>query len=200
MEHKNKNLLIGGLLAIVFIMAVGYAAFATQLNINGTAEITSKWDVHIKSIAVQGEPTGSATDEEGVTKVDPDNNLQANFSAKLVAPGDSIVYTVTVENSGNLNAKVSGITVTQKNTGGSASDTVNVTGTAAVGNFTTEGNNPIKYTVTGIKTGDKLGTGESNTTTFTVTATYNDAVTSQPTEAQLKSDLTIVLSYEQDKA
>ena len=198
MEHKNKNLLIGGLLAIVFIMAVGYAAFATQLNINGTAEITSKWDVHIKSIA--GVPSGGATDEEGVTKVDPDNNLQANFSAKLVAPGDSIVYTVTVENSGNLNAKVSGITVTQKNTGGSASDTVNVTGTAAVGNFTTEGNNPIKYTVTGIKTGDQLGTGESNTTTFTVTATYNDAVTSQPTEAQLKSDLTIVLSYDQDKA
>ena len=29
--EKNKNILIGGLLAIVLIMAVGYAAFATQL-------------------------------------------------------------------------------------------------------------------------------------------------------------------------
>ena len=30
MEFRNKNALIGGLLAILFVMAVGYAAFATH--------------------------------------------------------------------------------------------------------------------------------------------------------------------------
>ncbi len=198
MEHKNKNLLIGGLLAIVFIMAVGYAAFATQLTINGTAQITSKWDVHIKSITA-GAPTGTATNQTEVTKVDPDNNLQANFGTQLQSPGDSITYTVVVENSGNLNAKVSGITFTQNNTGSSASDSVDVTGDATQGNFATNTSNPITYSISGIKIGDKLASGESNTATFTITVAYNSAVTSQPTNAQLKSDLTVVLSYEQDK-
>ena len=35
----NKNILIGGLIAIVVVMVSGYAAFATQLNINGTAKV-----------------------------------------------------------------------------------------------------------------------------------------------------------------
>ena len=48
MENKNKNVLIGALLAVVFVMAVGYAAFAQQLTINGTSTITSKWDVHME--------------------------------------------------------------------------------------------------------------------------------------------------------
>ena len=60
MDTKNKNVLIGGLLAIVFVMAVGYAAFATQLNITGSANVTSTWDVHIKSITA-GTPVGTAT-------------------------------------------------------------------------------------------------------------------------------------------
>ena len=33
MESKHKNVLIGALLAVVFVMAVGYAAFATTLTI-----------------------------------------------------------------------------------------------------------------------------------------------------------------------
>ena len=45
MESKHKNALIGALLAVVFVMAVGYAAFAQQLTINGSAEINSSWDI-----------------------------------------------------------------------------------------------------------------------------------------------------------
>ena len=57
METKHKNALIGALLAVVFVMAVGYAAFAQQLTINGSASISSSWDVHIKDI--QGQVTNS---------------------------------------------------------------------------------------------------------------------------------------------
>ena len=48
MNKNRKNIIIGGLLALVLVMAVGYAAFATNLNITGTSTIDSKWDVHIK--------------------------------------------------------------------------------------------------------------------------------------------------------
>ena len=50
METRYKNLLIGGLLSLILVMAIGFSAFATQLNINGPSNITSSWDVHIKSI------------------------------------------------------------------------------------------------------------------------------------------------------
>ena len=48
--HKSSVIMV--LLAVVLIMAIGYAAFAQQLTINGSAEISSTWDVHIEDIAV----------------------------------------------------------------------------------------------------------------------------------------------------
>ena len=97
MENKNKNVLIGALLAVVFVMAVGYAAFAQQLTINGTAEITSKWDVHMEdgsTKAVAGvtgatAPTGTLTVADG--------GLKADFTASLVSPGDTVTFTVPAE-------------------------------------------------------------------------------------------------------
>ena len=56
MESKHKNVLIGALLAVVFVMAVGYAAFAQQLTINGSAEITSNWHVGFDTSKTTGEP------------------------------------------------------------------------------------------------------------------------------------------------
>ena len=168
METKNKNALIGGLLAIVFVMAVGYAAFATQLNINGTANIISKWDVHIKSITA-GTPVGTATSKSATVGTD---KLSATFETDLVAPGDSLTYTVEVENGGTLPAKLSEISFEQTES------------------------NAIAYSYSGIQTNDTLAAGA--TTTFTVTVTYKDTVTSQPTDADKTSTLDMQLSYVQD--
>ena len=52
MEDMRKSSVIMVLLAVVLIMAIGYAAFAQQLTINVSAEINSTWDVHIEDIAV----------------------------------------------------------------------------------------------------------------------------------------------------
>ena len=57
MESKHKNILIGALLAVVFVMAVGYAAFAQTLTINGSAEITSSWDVRYETTQKTGQGT-----------------------------------------------------------------------------------------------------------------------------------------------
>ncbi len=206
MEQKNKNILIGGLLAIVLVMAVGYAAFATQLTINGTANITSNWDVHIKSITMSANE-GTGTDSEGgETKVDPENPLAATFKANLVSPGDSVTYDVVVENSGTLPAEVSSITVTQKNTGVvevDPSDTpVDVTGPKEDNTYKTsdDASNPIVYTVSDIKQGDVIekSAGEEGTTkTFKIKVEYNSAVTTQPTKEQLESTLKVELNFVQ---
>ena len=39
-KSKKRNIIIGSLCAIVLLMAVGYAAFQTVLNIEGTSNIT----------------------------------------------------------------------------------------------------------------------------------------------------------------
>ena len=46
----GRNIIIAALLVAVLTMSIGYAAFATTLNINGNAEITGTWDVKITGI------------------------------------------------------------------------------------------------------------------------------------------------------
>ena len=129
----NNNILIGGLLAVVFLLAVGYATFATQLRIGGMADITAHWDVHIKSITA-GTPVGSASVKEqpfvGFDK------LSATFSTVLQKPGDSLTYTVVVENDGNLDALLSDII------------------------FNKDNNECIDFTNDGIAKNDKLKSGK----------------------------------------
>lgn len=170
MDTKTKNFLIGGLVAMVLIMAIGYAAFAQQLNINGTATIASKWDVHIKSIT-PGTPVGGAKS----TSATVDSNSTATFNTDLVSPGDSLTYTVVVENGGNLDARV-----------------------ASNGVIFNEGanNQAIKYTYNGIADGTKVAQG--STISFTITVTYDNSITKQPDASQLTNTLEMILEFEQD--
>lgn len=118
MDSRNKNILIGGLIAIVLVMAIGYAAFATTLRINGTAKITSSWNVHFDSTKTGGEGvvvkhagitggTEPATTKDGQATdvVYSNNNLTATIYTGLVQPGDYVEYTFTILNEGSLKAK-----------------------------------------------------------------------------------------------
>lgn len=173
-ESRNKNILIGALIAVVLIMGVGYAAFAQQLTITGNANVTSTWDVHIKSIT-PGKPVGTASNVSA--EVTPGDTTKATFSTNLVSPGDSLTYTVTVENTGTIDAKVADDGVT----------------------FTWDESNPaIKYSYSGIDAGTKVGA--SSEATFTVTVTYDAGITSQPTPEQLSNTLTMKLNFVQDAA
>ncbi len=203
METKHKNLLIGGLLAIVLIMAVGYAAFATQLNISGTASTTANWDVHIESIAVASENgTGKNVEQvEGETGktfpyVDSSDNLKATFYADLVAPGDSVTYTVVVKNGGDLNAKLSNITFNDDTFNASTGTNTETTTTGEGENAVTTPTHAILYSYSGIVLGDKIAAG--TTDEFTVTVKYNPSVTKQPTNEQLEKLLEMQLTYVQD--
>ena len=85
-------------------MVVGYAAFSTNLEIKGTSKVTSNWDIEITNVT-EGTPTGSA---ENTVKPSWDK-LWASMEADLYDKGDSMEYDVTIENKGNIDAKLNDI-------------------------------------------------------------------------------------------
>lgn len=164
MEDMHKSSMIMVLLAVVLIMAIGYAAFAQQLTINGSAEITSKWDVHIEDIAVNNTTLGA----ENVSTSVGDNHLSATFNANLTTPGSSVTYDVTVKNGGTLNAKLDTIT------------------------FDADNNDAIQYSYEGISQNDVVNADGSKT--FTVTVKFNESYTTTPANktGNLTMNLTFV--------
>ena len=44
-NRKQRNIMIISLVAVLVCMVVGYAAFSANLNISGTSNITSSFDV-----------------------------------------------------------------------------------------------------------------------------------------------------------
>ena len=137
---RQRNYIILGLCSILLVMAAGYAAFRTQLTINGTSNITSDWKVLITDIQ-SNVLSGDATDAEAPSHTE----TTATFKTNLVSPGDSMQYDITVENQGNIDAVLESIDV---NTGE---------------------NEAILFETSGIKRGDKLGPDESDILTVTVT-------------------------------
>ena len=195
MNSQNKNILIGGLLAIVLVMAVGYAAFATQLNITGTASITSNWDVHFnKAAQVAGDVVAAKTFSGGslptgtITYGNGDAPLTATVSANLNQPGDSVTFTLRIINAGSLSATA-------------AAPTLSGTGFTINGLVATKGH--IKFEVTAPAT-NPLPPTTGNTTTMTVKATFIDtggetdsSGTTGNMVAESSGDLTIAINYTQ---
>ncbi len=111
MKANNKSILIGGLLAIVLIMAVGYAAFATSLSITGTSKIDSTWNVAFDTTVTTGTATGTATCG---TVTYSNNNATATISqTTLKKPTDQCVYNLKVQNLGTLNASVAAAAISE---------------------------------------------------------------------------------------
>ena len=132
-RKQKNNLIIGGLCCILLLMGIGYAAFSTQLKINGTSSISSEWKVLITDIT-SGSIVGDASNAAEPTHTE----TTATFSTNLVSPGDSITYTITVANQGSIDATLSSIDV---NTGN---------------------NDAIEFETSGIEEGDNLLQGASD--------------------------------------
>ena len=136
---RQRNYIILGLCSILLVMAAGYAAFRTQLTINGTSNITSDWKVLITNIQ-SSVLSGNATDAEAPSHTE----TTATFKTNLVSPGDSMQYDITVENQGDIDAVLESIDVK------------------------TSENEAILFETSGIKRGDKLLPEESDVLTVVV--------------------------------
>ena len=179
MESKHKNALIGALLAVVFVMAVGYAAFAQTLTISGTASIDSTWDVHFD---------GSKTEGDGVIEVEAglegatapnggiisytDSDHKASLSASLNQPGDKVTYTLTILNTGSIDAALHEPVLTVEG--------------ATAGSGLTQSKGNIQFTVQGLAEGTSLPK-TSGSTTVQVIAEYIDSAGGDTTSGTAQS-------------
>ncbi|MBS7020938.1 MAG: hypothetical protein KH135_03600 [Firmicutes bacterium] len=168
MEKKNqRNYVIVALVCAIMIMAVGYAALAQTLTINGTAAISSTWNVAITGIS-EGTPTGTATNKTPAAYT----GTSATFDVDLKSPGDKMVFDITVSNTGTLDAELTGLTVTPATTATSG----------------------IYYKVTGVTVNTTtLAAGATNT--VTVEVGWNTADTAMPEVKTVP--LTVSMTYTQ---
>ena len=175
-ERKSKGIIIGVLCAVIVFMSIGFAALSSQLTIRGNATISDTWNVQITHIEKKEASTGAtATPDPTFTAT------TANFNVSLKEPGDYAIYTVTVKNTGSLDAVLTRITETEGE-GGSAA---------------------IKYTVTPAA-GSEQGSDLPKTTgthTFDVKVEYlSTAVGENAPEANASKSLTVTLDYNQKTA
>ena len=186
MESKHKNALIGALLAVVFVMAVGYAAFAQTLTINGSATIDSTWDVHFDGSKTEGAGIVDAeAGLEGATAPDggrisyTDTNHKANLSATLHQPGDKVTYTLTILNTGSIDAALHEPVLTVEGA------------TAGTGLTQSKGN--IQFTVQGLAEGTSLPKTSGSTTVKVIAECIDSAGgnTTSGTEQTATATITI---------
>ena len=172
----SKNLVIGILCAVVCVMAVAYAAFTQNLNVNGTATITGRWDVKFTSISCSTSGT-AIKNEAGVSET---NGLTATVDFTLIAPGDSAYCDLTVTNAGNLPAVFTSITY------------------GAGVTAATLASSPIVITVVQPSTTTLTVSGTSgNAHVWRVQASYDSATTSLD-DAVITKNATITLNYQQN--
>ena len=103
---KNNKIAIAiGTLSVITLMAIIYAAFTGQLNINGTANVRdSVWDIHIVESG-QLEPSNTLSSSAKVlTKPTVSGLSISDFNLSLTTPGDYIEYTFHVINDGDYDA------------------------------------------------------------------------------------------------
>ncbi len=105
---KQLKIIIITFLFTILLMAVGYSSFATELTVDGIAEITGKWDVRITDIKALTVPEGCDAGNPTFT------NTSVNFSAQLHKPGDEITYEVTIKNMGTIDATLQTVLFTEE--------------------------------------------------------------------------------------
>ena len=106
---RKNNIIIGVLCAVLLLMAVGYAAFSSLLNITGTSSVSSNWDIEITNIR-GGNPGGGDAYDISEPTYTP---TTATFNTGLKTPwnwqthnGSYREYEVEVTNKGTLEGLV----------------------------------------------------------------------------------------------
>lgn len=174
-KDKNSVFLVIGVLLVVGIITVGYAALSATLSINGTANIGgATWDIHFETIEETDNTNVEATQEP---EASGDDTTELTYQVSLTKPGDIYQFTADIVNDGTLDAKLDSLRL--------------------------EGNtlNYVNYTVTyengdPIEEDDSLLAGSSVTILVTVqydrSAVDDDDLSEEPIPLDLSADFDYV--------
>ena len=164
----RKYYLVGSLCIAIFLMlGIGYAVLSQQLDINGTAQITSNWKILFTS-AEEKEMNNATTTRKEITDL-----TTLTLDVNLTQPGASATYDVVVENQGDLDAVLSSIDGVKENNN--------------------QDPKAIKVSVENIRVGDPLLAGEDKT--FQVKVYWDASVDFN--ETNMSKEIEITLTYEQ---
>lgn len=110
-KEKQKRLIVVlcGLL-VLFMGAVAYAAYSTNLTLSANYNVNDYYNVNITNI------TTKTLGGHAINNTAPSyDGTTATFDAKLYLPGDYIEYEITVTNAGNVDVSLSSITPSSSN-------------------------------------------------------------------------------------
>lgn len=100
---KKKNMVIIGVVALILVVAVGYAIFSDTLTINGSA--TAQGDFSLSYSCEIDE--SSANKESAKCKVDGSN---IEMKSSFLKPNEAVLFHVTVTNDGSIPAVLKEVT------------------------------------------------------------------------------------------
>ena len=157
---NRKNIIVVIMFAVILFMITVYAIFQTNLNISSTGNITTTWDIDITKISSSF--VGSAYD----ISIPTYSGTTATFAAGLYKPGDRADYSITVTNSGTIDAVIGNIL------------------------FDTKGSDYIVHEVSGIQKGQTINKQES--ITFTLSVKFDENATIIPSDKTKDITMSII--------
>lgn len=182
-RNSKKFILIALLIACFVFLGVGYAYLSQSLDFSGTGNIDSNFKVEFTNVTVDEEESTvddvltSGSTGNYITIADGSSGIKdtINFDLTLNKPGDKIVATVTVTNTGEITAEYVSLVADEGNTELPADITANFVANS------------------GVTAGTELTTGATHT--FTFTFEWASTSTSVPTTTTL--NLSWTLNYTQ---
>ena len=100
MKKSKKNSITIALIVLLLALAVGYAAFTSNLVINGTVAGSGKWDVKFDSVTLVDENM-EADSTHGTVTLSEDKH-----------PGDGVMIQAIVKNTGSIDALLESFEIT----------------------------------------------------------------------------------------
>ena len=209
MNNRDKGMkfaVITALVIGVMGVAVGFAAFSTALQIDGSATVnTSSWNVFFASATKDGTSTATVLTEPTITTNDAGKALAKlnNWQVTFNEPGQFAKYNIKVTNSGSYEAILDNVNIPKNLTCTGTGDTKATDETNVCGNleytltYATAQTHSDSTSSAVITEGDKLAAGQSVDLVLTLTyKSFNDE-TKLPKAAVNVSGLATSLNYTQ---
>lgn len=191
---KDNRKVLYYLVAIALVLSVvgisvGFAAMSTELKISGATEVVpATWKIKFNNLKLQSK-TGAAEVVKEPT-IQSDTHI-GNYSVKLTKPGDVVVYTFDVVNSGTIDAELSSYTFAQPSivgTSTTAEADAQIVSTNLVYKLTYADGSTIQQ-------GDNLAKGE--TVSLKLTVGYDADATTLPTNTVAVNGMDVTFVYGQ---
>ena len=199
MSKNSRKLRIYFVIAFVSIIVLGIAYAALQATLTITfGNVTQNkltWAVAFQGTSASGSVGGTSGTGRTCGTASISGTSVTVAATELSKPGDSCTYTLTVKNTGDINAKLTTITPTKPTVGGNAATCTTATGpTLACGNITYRLLSSTSGSGTVLATNTNLNAGASQTIYLEAKFTG----TSLPSAAIVQNGAAFSLKYEQN--